>query len=540
MSSVEPAVKNSNVSLAFADLELPEPVRRGIEDAGFTWCTPIQAETLPTAITGRDIAGQAQTGTGKTAAFLIAIYSLLLTRPRRHEGKASCPRALIIAPTRELAMQIYEEGQLLGKHTGLVLHAVYGGVDYVRQLDRLAAGVDVLVGTPGRLIDYFKQKVFTLKDTEVLVVDEADRMFDMGFVDDLRYLVTKMPPATERVSFMYSATLSYRVLELAYEYMHDVHRVAIDEEQVTAERVEQLVYHVGVEEKLPVMLNILAAEKPTRALVFVNTRRGVHFVAERLERFGYAVGVLVGDVDQKRRIRTLREFKDGTIDILVATDVASRGLHIEAVSHVFNYDLPQDPEDYVHRIGRTARAGASGKAFSLACEHHVYSLEAIEEFVGLSLPHAFPEAEMTRMPRPPARVPRENAPASSDEARTATGGKSPHGDSQGGEKSPRKKRSRSRRKGSVERADPAAADHAAASPAAGSKISDGERSRDDTSASSDESASGPASPKRKRRRRRRRRGPGQDGEAGEAGASGDAGQAEHAEPAPDGTSGDPS
>ena len=277
-----------NVTLAFADLDLPEPVRRGIEDAGFTWCTPIQAETLPTAITGRDIAGQAQTGTGKTAAFLIAAFTLLLNKPRRHQGTGSCPRVLIIAPTRELAMQIFEEGKLLGKHTGLTMHAVYGGVDYVKQLDRLAEGVDILIGTPGRLIDYFKQKVFTLKDAEVLIVDEADRMFDMGFVDDLRYLVTKMPPSTERVSFMYSATLSYRVLELAYEYMHDVHRVAIDEEQVTAERVEQLVYHVGVEEKLPVLLNVLLREQPTRALVFVNTRRGVHFVAERLERHGYA------------------------------------------------------------------------------------------------------------------------------------------------------------------------------------------------------------------------------------------------------------
>jgi len=403
MSSVEPAVPNSRNSLAFADLDLPEAVRRGIDDAGFTLCTPIQAETLPTAITGRDIAGQAQTGTGKTAAFLIAAFTLLLNKPRRHQGHDSCPRVLIIAPTRELAMQIFEEGKLLGKHTGLTMHAVYGGVDYIKQLDRLAEGVDILIGTPGRLIDYFKQKVFTLRDSEVLIVDEADRMFDMGFVDDLRYLVTKMPPATERVSFMYSATLSYRVLELAYEYMHDVHRVAIDEEQVTAERVEQLVYHVGVEEKLPVLLNVLLREKPTRALVFVNTRRGVHFVAERLERHGYAVGALVGDVDQKKRIRTLREFKEGKISILVATDVASRGLHIEAVSHVFNYDLPQDPEDYVHRIGRTARAGASGKAFSLACEHHVYSLEAIEEFIGLRVPHAFPEAELVKMPRPGPR-----------------------------------------------------------------------------------------------------------------------------------------
>jgi ATP-dependent RNA helicase RhlB len=498
MSSVEPAVKNTGVTLAFADLDLPEPVRRGIDDAGFVSCTPIQSETLPTAITGRDIAGQAQTGTGKTAAFLIAAFTLLLNKPRRHEGKGSCPRALIIAPTRELAMQIFDEGKLLGKHTGLVLHAVYGGVDYIKQLDRLAEGVDILIGTPGRLIDYFRQRVFTLKDTEVLIVDEADRMFDMGFVDDLRYLVTKMPPSTERVSFMYSATLSYRVLELAYEYMHDVHRVAIDEEQVTAERVEQLVYHVGVEEKLPVLLNLLKREESSRALVFVNTRRGVHFVAERLERHGHAAGVLVGDVDQKKRIRTLRDFKEGRIQILVATDVASRGLHIEAVSHVFNYDLPQDPEDYVHRIGRTARAGASGKAFSLACEHHVYSLEAIEEFIGMPVPHAMPEGELVKMPRPQPRT--TKLPAE-----TRTGDASDFASDDDATEKKKRRRSRAKRSGTIERAE---GTHASAAEGDGGEP---------VAADAGESATGMAEDgtvKRKRRRRRRRR-PGATPEAAE-------------------------
>jgi ATP-dependent RNA helicase RhlB len=506
MSPVEPAVKNSGLTLAFADLDLPEPVRRGIDDAGFLHCTPIQAETLPTAITGRDIAGQAQTGTGKTAAFLIAAFTLLLTRPRRHDGKGSCPRALIIAPTRELAMQIHEEAKLLGKHTGLELHAVYGGVDYTKQLDRLAQGVDVLIGTPGRLIDYFRQRVFTLKDCEVLIVDEADRMFDMGFIDDLRYLVGKMPPATERVSFMYSATLSYRVLELAYEHMRDVHRVAIDEEQVTAERVEQLVYHVGVEEKLPVLLNVLRREEPQRALVFVNTRRGVHFVAERLERHGHAVGVLVGDVDQKKRIRTLREFKEGRIQILVATDVASRGLHIEAVSHVFNYDLPQDPEDYVHRIGRTARAGASGKAFSLACEHHVYSLEAIEEFIGMPVPHAMPESELVRMPRPQPRVPRPEPPHEEETDAASDSGESPV--------KKRRRRSRSKRGGSIERAEGATADAA---------VTSDEDATGDADSTAPAAEAGDAGPKRKRRRRRRRRA---DGDAATA-----AGESASVEPA---------
>jgi len=388
---------------AFAELDLPESVRRGIGDAGFELCTPIQAETLPLALDGHDIAGQAQTGTGKTAAFLIAAFTMLLRNPRRHEGAESCPRALIIAPTRELAMQIRDEAELLGKHTGLTFHAVYGGVDYHKQLDRLRDGVDILIGTPGRLIDYFKQRVFTLKDTEVLIVDEADRMFDMGFIDDLRYLVKRLPPPEERSSFLYSATLSYRVLELAYEHMNNVHRVAIDEEQVTVERVEQMVYHVGVHEKSTVLLTLMAREKPERTLVFVNTKRGARHIALKLERYGYRCGVLMGDLDQKKRIRMLKGFKDRDLEVLVATDVASRGLHIDAVTHVFNYDLPQDPEDYVHRIGRTARAGASGKALSLACEHYVYSLEAIEEFIGMRIPHCLPDADLLVAPPVPPR-----------------------------------------------------------------------------------------------------------------------------------------
>lgn len=467
--------------LAYDELDLPDEVRRGVADAGFTHCTPIQAETLPTAITGRDIAGQAQTGTGKTAAFLIAAFTLLLRKPRRHQDEGCCPRAMIITPTRELAMQIHEEGKLLGKHTGLTMHAVFGGVDYIKQLDRLAEGVDILIGTPGRLIDYFRQGVFTLRNSEILIVDEADRLFDMGFVDDLRYLVTAMPPSAERVSYLYSATLSQRVLELAYEYMHDVHRVTIEPEQVTAERIDQLVYHVGVEEKLPVLLNLLKREQPLRALIFVNTRRGVHFIADRLERHGYAVGALVGDIDQKKRIRTLKEFKDGTITILVATDVASRGLHIDAVSHVFNYDLPQDPEDYVHRIGRTARAGASGHAYSLACEHHVYSLQAIHEFIGRPIPHAFPESELVKMPRPALRLLREEVRAEQAAAQN------------GSEASTKKRRSRSKRKASVERIG-----DAAESPTAETNNADAGESATEAGA-----AQGPAKKKRRRRRRRK-------------------------------------
>ncbi|MFT4571673.1 MAG: ATP-dependent RNA helicase RhlB [Hyphomicrobiaceae bacterium] len=387
---------------------MPEQVRRGIEEAGFETCTPIQAESLPIALQGRDVAGQAQTGTGKTAAFLIAIYSLLLRNPRRYQGEGSCPRALIIAPTRELAMQIRDEAELLGKYTGLRIQAVFGGVDYGKQGDLLRDGVDVLIGTPGRLIDYFKQGFYTLSDTEVFVADEADRMFDMGFIDDLRYMMRNMAPPAERVSFLYSATLSFRVLELAYEYMNEATRVAIDEGQITAERVEQVLYHVGMHEKLPLLVGLLEKENPDRALIFVNTRSGASRLADILVNEGYDAAALVGDLDQKKRIKLLHRFKEHQLRILVATDVASRGLHIDAVTHVFNYDLPQDPEDYVHRIGRTARAGASGRALSLACERYVYGLEPIQELLGKPIPcEAHDESILARLKPLPRRPPRD-------------------------------------------------------------------------------------------------------------------------------------
>jgi ATP-dependent RNA helicase RhlB len=444
---------------------LPDEVRRGIADAGFTDCTPIQAATLPLALSGHDVAGQAQTGTGKTAAYLIGAFTRLLANPRKSTGGVSSPRALIIAPTRELVIQIREEAELLGKHCGFVIHAVYGGVDYAKQLDLLKEGVDVLVGTPGRLIDYFKQHAYRLDATEILVIDEADRMFDMGFIDDLRFLVRRMPMPDRRQSFLYSATLSQRVLELAYEHMNRVERVAVFEDRVTADNVEQCVYHVGQHEKLPALLGLLAHENPSRGLIFVNTRTMASRLADQLEAHGYAAGALAGDIDQRKRIKLLERFKNGEIRVLVATDVASRGLHIEAVSHVFNYDLPQDPEDYVHRIGRTARAGASGKAFSLACEQYVYSLEAIEGLIGHPLPYAFPEESMMVRPIHVPRRPRPHSGAKSS----------------GGE---RERSSRRRPAGRERSAAPVEAPSAAPSaptPAAGT-------------------------PKKKRRRRRRRSG----------------------------------
>jgi len=371
---------------------------RGIDAVGFTTCTPIQERTLPYALAGKDVAGQAQTGTGKTAAFLIAIFTRLLKHPQRKDG----PRALIVAPTRELVVQILNDAEGLGAFTGLTFHAVYGGVDYAKQRELLRDGVDILVGTPGRLIDYFKQRVYTLRHAEVVVIDEADRMFDMGFIADLRFLLRRLPPYDQRQSMLFSATLSWDVMELAYEHMNDPVKVAVEPERVTAENIEHVLYHVGRHEKFPLLLGLLQRERPERTLMFVNTKREAEWLMQRLADNGYTAGALTGDLHQRVRLRVLRDFKAGTLPILVATDVASRGLHIEAVTHVINYDVPQDPEDYVHRIGRTARAGASGKALTLACETYVMALEAIEGLIGFRLPVVHVEDDMLVKPVPPS------------------------------------------------------------------------------------------------------------------------------------------
>jgi ATP-dependent RNA helicase RhlB len=368
----------------FSELDLPHEVRQGIEHSGFATCTPVQEAVLPRAIRGEDVAAQAQTGTGKTAAFLISLFTRMVRNPVVDLGTS--PQALIIAPTRELADQIFHEAERLGKFTGFRSLAVYGGIDYDKQRTALAAGVDVLIGTPGRLIDYFKQHVYSLRKTRYLIIDEADRMFDMGFIDDLRYLLKKLPDYTKRQSMLFSATLSYRVMELAYEHMNLPEKISITPEQVTVEKVEQVLYHVGKHEKVPLLLGLLAREAPARALIFVNTRRAADMVVERLNRNNWKAQAITGDIEQKKRLRILGDFKEGRLAILVATDVASRGIDVKDITHVINYDLPQDAEDYVHRIGRTGRAGATGKALSLADEEYVFSLESIEQYIGQKIP----------------------------------------------------------------------------------------------------------------------------------------------------------
>jgi ATP-dependent RNA helicase RhlB len=375
-------------SMTFGSLPLAPELMQGIVDAGFTYCTPIQAQTLPAALQGRDIAGQAQTGTGKTAAFLVALYQSLLLNPPGANRSPTSVRALIVAPTRELAVQIHKDAALLGKHTGLKLAVVYGGTDYDKQRRAVGDGVDILVGTPGRIIDYFKQGIFDLRHANVLVLDEADRMFDLGFIADIRYILRRLPRPDRRQSMLFSATLSQRVLELAYEHMNNPELVRIEPDRVTIERVRQLIYFPSMEEKVPLLIGLLRDTEAHRTMVFVNMRR----TAERLEAALRANGVnaqaLSGDVPQKKRLQFLRQFHEGELAVLIATDVASRGLHIPDVSHVFNFDLPQDPADYVHRIGRTARAGADGDAISFGCEEYAMGLPDIEAYIGHKIPVA--------------------------------------------------------------------------------------------------------------------------------------------------------
>ena len=377
--------------MKFTELDLPPEVMRGLEKVGFVDLTPVQEESIPLALQGSDVAAQAQTGTGKTAAFLIAVFTRLLKNaPTARKG----PRALILAPTRELVVQICADANGLGSGCPFRVQPIFGGVDYEKQRKALQDGVDVIVATPGRLIDYAKQNVFTLKNVESLVIDEADRMFDMGFIKDLRYILRKLPPFENRQTMLFSATLSQRVMELAYEFMNIAEKVRIEPEQVTAERVEQIVYHVSRREKFPLLLGLLKKElEEVRVLLFVNTKREGEHLSGRLQRNDFRVAVLSGDIPQKKRLRILDDFKAGKLNFLVATDVASRGLHIDAVTHVVNYDLPQDAEDYVHRIGRTARAGARGKSISFADEDLAYFLPDIEEYIGMKIPSTVPHDE---------------------------------------------------------------------------------------------------------------------------------------------------
>ena len=401
----------------FESFDLHPSLLAGLNDTGFIRCTPIQALTLPIALQGGDIAGQAPTGTGKTAAFLVAVLNRLLTRPALVERKTGDPRAVILAPTRELAIQIEKDFRNIGRHTGLTSALVYGGVDYDKQREMLKNGVDIVIATPGRIIDYLKQHVVSFRAVDVCVLDEADRMFDLGFIKDVRFLMRRMPPPDQRQGMLFSATLSHRVLELAYDHMNSPEKVTAETETVTADRVRQVVYFPATEEKIPLLLNLLGKLDEHRSIIFINTKAMAERLTRALERQGHRVATLSGDVPQAKRERLLARFQKGDIELLVATDVAARGLHIPAVTHVFNFDLPQDAEDYVHRIGRTARLGAEGDAISFACDRYAMGLPDIEAYIEQKIPTAPVSAEMLIVP--PAKPRADGRPVINEEDEAA-------------------------------------------------------------------------------------------------------------------------
>jgi ATP-dependent RNA helicase RhlB len=372
----------------FDEFDLPAIVLSNLNDAGFTFCTPIQAQTLPVSLEGRDVAGQAQTGTGKTAAFLVTIFARFFNLPDR---QGDLPSALIIAPTRELSHQIYNEAQILFRGTDFRLVEIVGGIDYHRQADSLRQGADIIICTPGRIIDYYKQGIFKTDGIQILVIDEADRLFDLGFTKDMRYLLRKLPPYDKRQSMLFSATLSYRVMELTYEFLNLPEFISVTPDQITVKGISQELFHVGRDKKLSLLLGLLKREAWSRMLIFVNTKIGVDWLTHKLKGNGWPAEGITGDLPQRKRFRLMEQFKNGRIKILVATDVASRGIHVEDISHVVNYDLPQDSENYVHRIGRTARAGKTGRAWSLACEEYVFHLEPLEEMLDYKIPVVWPE-----------------------------------------------------------------------------------------------------------------------------------------------------
>lgn len=392
--------------LRFDTLDLRDSLRAGIADAGFECATPIQADTLPIALAGRDVAGQAQTGTGKTAAFLIAAIQHVLTRADESpaDDRPRQPKIFILAPTRELAIQIARDAEQLGKHTGLKIALAYGGTGYEQQRRTIEAGIDLLIGTPGRIIDYFKQGVFKLDQVQVAILDEADRMFDLGFIKDIRYLLRRLPKPGERLNMLFSATLSQRVMELAYEHMNEPELIRVEPDKVTADRVRQAIFFPANEDKLPLLVGLIREMGTGRIMVFVNMKRDAEKVEDYLKANGIDALAISGDVPQKKRMSMLKRFQSGELAVLIGTDVASRGLHIPDVQYVINYDLPQDCEDYVHRIGRTARAGAAGDAISFGCESYAMSLPDIEDYIGHKIPVAnYNPEDLPELIKPPYR-----------------------------------------------------------------------------------------------------------------------------------------
>ena len=381
----------------FHDLALREEIMHAIYDLGFQYCTPVQAETVPPSMAGRDITGRAQTGTGKTAAFLIQIFQRFLTTPMPNR-KPGSPRALILAPTRELVMQIVRDAEALGRYCPFRTTAVFGGSSLEQQrADVERYNPEIIAATPGRLIDFANRRTVDLGSVEILVIDEADRMLDMGFIPDVRRIVYSTPHKNRRQTMFFSATLTDSVTRLASSWTRDPVHIEIDPEQVTVDTINQIVYIVTAKQKFALLVNILRHEHLQRVLLFANRRDTVTRLEQELKKHGINCGPISGALPQDKRTRTLAAFREGRIQVLVATDVASRGLHIDDIGHVINFNVPQDPEDYVHRIGRTGRAGARGTSITFACDDEAMDIPAVEEYIGRTLPCTHPPEEWLKL-----------------------------------------------------------------------------------------------------------------------------------------------
>ena len=389
----------------FHDLELPDRIMHAIADLGFQYCTPIQAKTLVHVHAGHNVSGRAQTGTGKTAAFLITMFSKFLREPIQGDRPIGTPRALVLAPTRELAIQIVKDAEDLGKYCRFNCIAIYGGLEVKKQKNRLdKRPVDLIVATPGRLLDFVRRKLIDLKKIEFLVIDEADRMLDMGFIPDVKRIIRHTPPKAKRRTMLFSATLTEDVLRLAAQWMPDPVICEVEPEQVAVETVDQIVYIVTTRDKFKLLYNILQKRQDDRTLIFGNRRDHTQALAAKLKKHGIPCELLSGAVPQKKRLRILEAFRTGEVKVVVATDVAGRGLHVKDIGLVVNYEFPYEPEDYVHRIGRTGRAGVAGTAISFACEDESFTIPEIEKYIGNPLPCTMPDQElMVRVPRPAKR-----------------------------------------------------------------------------------------------------------------------------------------
>jgi ATP-dependent RNA helicase RhlB len=418
-------VESEEGKTRFQDLDLPVDILHAIADLNFRYCTPIQAEILPLTLQGKDMAGKAQTGTGKTAAFLLGIFTHFIKNPKG-APKPGTPRALILAPTRELAMQIRDDAEKLSKHTPFRTVAIYGGIDYDKQRRMLEQPVDIIVATPGRLIDFSNQNAINLRGVEVLVIDEADRMLDMGFIPDVRRIIYKTPPKEKRQTLLFSATLDDEVMRLASAWMVDPGKIEIEPDHTAADTVDQRVYIVTDDQKFALLYNILTKRLgKNSALIFTNRRDQAERLAGELYRFGIDCAMLTGAVAQNRRQRILSDFKEGRTKLVVATDVAGRGIHVDDLTLVVNFNIPKQPDDYIHRIGRTGRAGKKGVSVTFACEMESFELPAIEELLGERLSCTMPEPDMLELPEPIRKaLPRKPQP--------------PHGGHRGGKRPPRR------------------------------------------------------------------------------------------------------